>query len=97
MSEFQITYSAEKVFVHHWPKDSPIWDNSLQKKLDDCINKNSNFKKIIVNSNTIVIENFKFTNLKKIGVSEVFGPGTNILEATYKVLNLIKYGKKTNI
>ena len=66
MSEFQITYSAEKVFVHHWPKDSPIWDNSLQKKLDDCINKNSNFKKIIVNSNTIVIENFKFTNLKKL-------------------------------
>ena len=31
------------------------------------------------------------------GVSEVFGPGTNLLDAIYKVFNMIKYGKKSNI
>ena len=39
MTESQISYFAEKVFVHHWPKDSPKWSDSLQKKLDDSINK----------------------------------------------------------
>ncbi len=66
MSEDQISYLAEKVFIHHWPKDSPLWDESLQKKFDECINKNSNLKKIIVNSETVLIENFPITNLKKL-------------------------------
>ena len=72
MSETQISYLAEKVFIHHWPKDSPLWGESLQKKLDECINKNSNSKKIIVNSETVLIETFLITNLKKIGVSVPF-------------------------
>ena len=72
MSDDQISYLAEKVFIHHWPKDSPLWDESLQKKFDECINKNSNSKKIIVNSETVLIETFLITNLKKIGVSVPF-------------------------
>ena len=48
MSEPQISYLAEKVFIHHWPKDSPLWDESLQKKFDECINKNSNSKKLLL-------------------------------------------------
>jgi len=72
MSESQISYFAEKVFIHHWPKDSPAWDESLQKKLDVSINKNSNLKKIIVDSETVLIENFLITHLKKIGVSVPF-------------------------
>jgi len=72
MSESQISYFAEKVFIHHWPKDSPVWDESLQKKLDVSINKNSNLKKIIVDSETVLIENFLITHLKKIGVSVPF-------------------------
>ena len=72
MSKTQISYLAEKVFIHHWPKDSPLWDEPLQKKFDECINKNSNSKKIIVNSETIFIETFLITNLKKIGVSVPF-------------------------
>ena len=35
--------------------------------------------------------------LKNLGVAEIFGPGTNIINASYKILNLIKYGKKSNI
>jgi len=65
-------YLADKVFVHHWPKDSPIWSDSLQQKLDVLINKNSNKKKIIVDSDVIQIENFKFFSLQKIGISVPF-------------------------
>ena len=35
--------------------------------------------------------------LKEKGVLEVFGPGTNLLNAIYKIFNLIKYGKQSNI
>ena len=44
-----------------------------------------------------VIPKKDINKLKNLGVSEIFGPGTNILNACYKVLNLIKYGKKSNI
>ena len=72
LSEFQISHLADKVFVHHWPKNSLEWSNSFQKKLDISINKNSDKKFIIINSNTIGIEDFEFTCLKKIGVSVPF-------------------------
>ena len=72
LSDSQMRYLADKVFVHHWPKDSPIWPDSLQQKLDVLINKNSNKKKIIVDSDVIQIENFKFFSLQKIGISGPF-------------------------
>ena len=65
-------YLADKVFVHHWPKDSPIWSDSLQQKLDVSINKNSNKKEIIIDYDIIQIENFKFSSLQKIGISVPF-------------------------
>ena len=72
MSNFKIRYLADKVFVHHWPKDSPIWSDSLQQKFDVLINKNSNKKEIIIDSGIIHIENFKFFSLQKIGISVPF-------------------------
>jgi len=72
LSDHPIYYLADKVFVHHWPKNSLEWSNSLQKKLDILINKNSDKKNIIINSNTIGIEDFEFSSLKKIGVSVPF-------------------------
>ena len=72
LSDSPTHYLADNVFVHHWPKNSLEWSDSLQKKLDISINKNSNKKNIIVNSNTIGIEDFEFTCLKKIGVSVLF-------------------------
>ena len=72
LSEFQINFFADKAFVHHWPKNSPSWSDSLQKKIDASLNKNSDPKKIIVNSNSIQIKDFEFTCLKKIGVSVPF-------------------------
>ena len=44
-----------------------------------------------------VIPKKDFNKLKNLGVAEIFGPGTNIINACYKVLNLIKYGKRSNI
>ena len=72
LSKFKLNFFADKVFVHHWPKNSPPWSDSFQEKLDVSLNKNSAQKKIIVNSNSINIENFEFTCLKKIGISVPF-------------------------
>ena len=65
-------YLADNVFVHHWPKNSLEWSDSLQKKLDLLLNKNSDKKKILINSNSIKIKDFEFTCLKKIGISVPF-------------------------
>ena len=72
LSEFEMQYFADKVFVHRWPKNSPSWPDSLQEKLDLLLNKNSDKKKFIVNSNSIKIHDFEFTSLKKIGISVPF-------------------------
>ena len=72
LTKLKLNFSADKVFVHHWPKNSPPWSDSLQTKLDVSLNKNSDQKNIIVNSNSINIENFEFSLLKKIGISVPF-------------------------
>ncbi len=58
--------------MHRWPHDSPIWDGSTQKQIDDSINKNSNKKQVIVKEKTIQIENFEFFSLKNIGITVPF-------------------------
>ena len=72
MLSAKIKYLSEKIHVHRWPQDSPIWDDSTQKQIDDSINKNSNKKQVIVKEKTIQIENFEFISLKKIGVTVPF-------------------------
>ncbi len=44
-----------------------------------------------------VIPKKDYEALNKAGVSAIFGPGTNIVEAAYKVLSLLKYGRGANI
>jgi len=72
LSSFQIRYFCDKIHVHRWPKDGPIWGDSVKKELDDSINKNPNKKQVTINENTIQIENFKFASLKKIGITVPF-------------------------
>ena len=72
MSDSEIKYLADKVFVHRWPHDTPLWGDSIKKQIDDCINKKSGEKQIIVRDKTIKIENFEFNSLKKIGISVPF-------------------------
>ena len=65
----EIKYSADKVHVHRWPQNTPIWNNLIQKQLGDSINKNPEKKQITVRDKTIQIENFEFNSLDKIGIS----------------------------
>ncbi len=69
MSDFEIQFLADKVHVHRWPHNTPIWDDSTKKQLDDSINKNLEKKQITVRNKTTQIENFEFNSLKKIGIS----------------------------
>ena len=68
----EIKYLSDKIHVHRWPQDSPLWDDLTQKQLDDTINKNSEKKQITIREKTIQIENFEFTSLKNIGISVPF-------------------------
>ena len=72
MSDSVIKYQSDKIHVHRWPQDSPIWGDSIQKALDNSINKNPKKKQVIIKEKIIHIENFKFTSLKKIGISVPF-------------------------
>ena len=72
LSDFEMEFLAEKIHTHRWPQDSPNWDDSIQSQIDDSLNKNPQKKKIILNQKTIQIENYEFTNIKKIGISVPF-------------------------
>ena len=67
-----IEYFADKVHVHKWPQDTPVWDNLTQKNIDNSINKKTGYKQITIDNDTVQIENFEFYSLKKIGVSIPF-------------------------
>lgn len=72
MSNSELQYFSDKVHVHRWPQDTPIWDDFTQKQLDDFINKNPEKKQVTIKEKTIQIENFEFNSLKKIGISVPF-------------------------
>ena len=88
MTDFELLYQADKVHVHRWPKDGPIWNESIQKELDDSINKNLEKKYVTIKENFIQIENFKFISLKKIGITVPFFKKecTLIFEAQFETL-----------
>lgn len=72
MADSEIRYLCKKIHIHRWPRDSPLWDDSVQKELDDSINKNPAKKQVTIKEDIIQIENFKFTSLKKIGITVPF-------------------------
>ena len=65
----QITYQANKVYIHHWPLDTPKWSNERKEQIDSEINKDKKNKEISISENAIKINNYEFTNIKKIGIS----------------------------
>ena len=69
---FEIKYLAEKVHVHRWPLETPVWSDSIKKQLDDYVNKNLEKKKIIIREKTIQVENYTFESISKVGVSVPF-------------------------
>ena len=88
MNSNKIQYFADKVFVHRWPHDTPLWGEEIKKNLDDLINKNPDKKHITVKDNVIQIENIEFNSLKKIGISVPFFKDecTMIFEAQFEKL-----------
>ena len=72
MSDSEIKYLSDKIHIHRWPQDSPVWDDFTQKQLDDSINKNKKNKLVSIKENIIQIENIQFFSLKKIGISVPF-------------------------
>ena len=63
---------ADKVFIHRWPHDTPLWGESVKTQLDDYVNKKLTKKQVIVDGKKISIEGITFTSLKKIGISVPF-------------------------
>ncbi len=85
LPSFELNYFADKVHIHRWPQNSPIWDDSTKKQFVESINSNPGKKQIIIKDNYLKIGDFEFTSLKKIGVSVPFFKKecTMILEAQY--------------
>ena len=88
MIDSEIRFLADKVHVHKWPQDTPIWSDLIQKKINDSINKKTIQKQIVITGKIILIENTQFTSLKKIGVSVPFFKDecTLIFEAQFENL-----------
>lgn len=72
MPNSEIKYLSDKIHVHRWPQDSPEWDDSTKKMMDDSINKNPEKKQVTIKEKIIQIENFEFSSLRKIGISVPF-------------------------
>jgi hypothetical protein len=65
----EIKFLAEKVYVHYWPLDSPKWSDLITNQIDKDLNKNKEKKHILIKNNVILIDNYTFSNLKKIGMT----------------------------
>jgi hypothetical protein len=65
----EIKFSAEKVYIHHWPPETPTWSVSRKEKVEDDINKNKEKKSIAVIGNTVTINNYKFDSVRKVGLT----------------------------
>ena len=70
--DFELEFLADKVHVHRWPQDSPVWNESVKKELDDSMNKKSQQKHVIIKDKSVQIEDFEFTSIAKVGISVPF-------------------------
>jgi hypothetical protein len=64
-----IQFYAEKVYFHHWPPETPKWNNERQEKVDSDINTNKAKKKITIKDTSVKIDDYTFDPIKKIGLT----------------------------
>ena len=64
-----IQFDAEKVYFHHWPPETPQWNNERKIKVDSDINTNKEKKKITIIDKSVKIDNYTFNSIKKIGLT----------------------------
>jgi hypothetical protein len=55
--ECEIVFFADKLHVHHWPSNSPIWSKSTKEKVD------------LDQDQQIKINEYEFNKIKKIGIT----------------------------
>ena len=72
LNELKVDFFADKVFVHRWPHDTPLWGSETKQHLDSSINKKTEKKHVTVVGKTVKIEDFEFNSLKKLGISVPF-------------------------
>lgn len=65
----EIQFSAEKVYLHHWPPETPPWSVSRKEKVEYDINKNKEKKSVTIRNNTVAINNYKFDSIQKVGLT----------------------------
>lgn len=68
----EINFLAEKIHVHRWPMDSPLWSSSFEQEIGLQLNKSKEKKKIRIQDNMIQIDNYSFDEIKKIGITVPF-------------------------
>jgi hypothetical protein len=64
----EIKFFAEKVHAHHWPLDTPKWSELIIKQVNEHLN-NKEKKQIVIKSGIILIGNYEFTDIKKVGIT----------------------------
>lgn len=65
----EIKFFAEKVHAHHWPLDTLKWNDFTNMQVDQYLNKNKEKKQIIIKNNAILVDNYEFKNIKKVGLT----------------------------
>ncbi|MDH3678189.1 MAG: hypothetical protein OEQ12_07810 [Nitrosopumilus sp.] len=65
----EIIFYADKIHVHRWPMDSTIWSESVEKRVDQDLNKHSKKIKVKIKDSQIKIDNYDFDKIKKVGVT----------------------------
>jgi len=65
----EIKFLAAKVHAHHWPLDTQKWGDLTSKRIDQDLNTNKEQKQILVKSAIILIDNYEFKSIKKIGLT----------------------------
>jgi len=65
----EIEFSAEKVYIHHWPPETPEWSDFRKDKVDADINTNKEKKQITIKDKSVKINNYRFESVKKIGLT----------------------------
>ena len=64
-----IIFLADKIYVHHWPLDTPKWSTEIQEKVNSDLHKNKEKKQIQIKDKQIKINDYLFSHLQKIGIT----------------------------
>lgn len=64
-----ISFVAQKTYVHHWPLNTAKWSKSFETDIEQEINKNGRAKPVTVCQDRIIVGDFEFDSLTKIGIT----------------------------